>query len=33
MALLYLGFIPLTLARLLDLVGLGDKDPLYYDQS
>lgn len=29
-ALLYLYVIPLSLARRVDLVGLGDKDPLYY---
>jgi glucans biosynthesis protein C len=28
--LLYLGCVPLALARQVDLVGLGDKDPLYY---
>lgn len=28
--LLYLGVVPLALARRADLVGLGDKDPLYY---
>jgi glucan biosynthesis protein C len=26
----YLGFVPLALARMANLLGMGDKDPLYY---